>query len=449
MKQELLAKYDVRLPRYTSYPTAPHFGPNVDGRHYGQWLGELPPAMPVSLYLHIAYCAEMCWFCGCHTKITQRYAPVADYLAVILKEIDLVADRLPTRMQASHIHFGGGTPTILSAPDLARLINHLKSRFTLAADAEVAVEIDPRTCTEEYVRTMAEAGVTRASLGVQDFNPVVMEAVNRIQPFELVAEVLGWLRHYGIDEINMDLIYGLPYQTVASVLETIDRTATLNPRRISLFGYAHVPWMKKHQTLIPEEALPGIDERLAQAEACNQRLAEHGFRAVGLDHFAREDDTLSLALAKGTLHRNFQGYTTDAAPALIAFGASGIGSLPQGYVCNDTEIHRWKRTVNEGLLPIKRGIALSAEDRLRREVIERLMCDLVLDVGAVAEAHGRPLEHFDSELASLGGMIDDGLMTLDGRTITLTDDGRPLVRAVAAKFDQYLKAGETRHSKAV
>jgi oxygen-independent coproporphyrinogen-3 oxidase len=207
--------------------------------------------------------------------------------------------------------------------------------------------------------------------------------------------------------------------------------------------------MKKHQTLVPEAALPGIDERLAQAEAANRRLAEHGFIAVGLDHFARADDTLSLALSKGTLHRNFQGYTTDSAPALIAFGASGIGALPQGYVCNDTEIHAWKRTVNDGFLPIKRGIAISDEDRLRREVIERLMCDLVLDVGALAVAHGRPVNHFDRELSGFGEMIADDLMTLEDRTITITDEGRPLVRAVAAKFDQYLKAGEQRHSKAV
>ncbi len=449
MQQELLAKYDVRLPRYTSYPTAPHFGPTVEAGHYAQWLGELPSAMPLSLYLHIAYCAEMCWFCGCHTKITQRYAPIADYLEVILREIDLVADRLPTRMTASHIHFGGGTPTILSAPDLARLLAHLQSRFALTSTAEVAIEIDPRTCTEDYVRTMADAGVTRVSLGVQDFNPVVMEAVNRVQPYELVAQVIGWLRHYGIGEISLDLIYGLPYQTVASVLDTIDQAMTLNPRRISLFGYAHVPWMKKHQTLLPEGALPDIDERLAQAEACNQRLAEHGFVAVGLDHFARADDTLSLALAKGTLHRNFQGYTTDSAPALIAFGASGIGALPQGYVCNDTEIHGWKRAVRAGALPIKRGIALTSEDRLRREAIERIMCDLELDVGALAEAHGRPVDHFDSDLAGLDAMIADGLMTLTGRTIAITLTGRPLVRAVAAVFDQYLKKGEQRHSKAV
>ncbi|SIS78546.1 oxygen-independent coproporphyrinogen III oxidase [Insolitispirillum peregrinum] len=449
MRLDLVNKYDLRLPRYTSYPTAPHFSAAVDGGVYGQWLGGLDTATPLSLYVHIAYCDEMCWFCGCHTKISKRYEPIADYLAVLEKEIDLVASRLPGRMGAKHIHFGGGSPTILSADDFSRLIARLKDRFGVLDGAEIAVELDPRTADEAYVRAMAAAGVNRASVGVQDFNPVVQKAINRIQPYEQVAEVIGWLRTHGISEVNMDLIYGLPYQTTDSVLATIDQTLTLSPRRISLFGYAHVPWMRKHQTLIPESALPGPEERWRQYEAAQERLQAHGYVSVGLDHFAAPDDELALALAEKRMHRNFQGYTTDDAPVLIGMGASGIGSLPQGYVANEGELHAWKRMVEAGELPTKRGIAISDEDRLRREVIERLMCDLEVDVAAIARQHGRSDDHFAAEVDSLSDLEADGVVVRDGFRLTITDDGRALVRAVAARFDQYLKVGERRHSQAV
>lgn len=449
MRQDLVAKYDLRLPRYTSYPTAPHFSPAVDGGTYGAWLAGLPPETPLSLYLHIAYCAEMCWFCGCHTKITKRYDPVADYLNVLLEEVDLVASKMPARMTAKHIHFGGGSPTILSAGDFTRTLDRLRANYDLADDAEIAVELDPRTADEDYVRAMAAAGVNRASVGVQDFNRTVQEAINRIQPFELVEEVIGWLRKHGISEVNMDLIYGLPHQTVASVLETIDQAVTLNPRRISLFGYAHVPWMKKHQTLIGEDTLPDIPERWQQYESAQTRLAEHGYVAVGLDHFARSDDEMAIAMAEGRLHRNFQGYTTDSAPALIGMGASGIGSLPQGYVANEGEVHAWKRKVQAGELPTARGIAINQDDRLRREIIERLMCDLTVDLDAIARAYGVDGSLFAPELASMRDLEGDNVVIRDGYTLRITEDGRPLVRAVAAKFDKYLKTGELRHSKAV
>lgn len=449
MRQDLVAKYDLRLPRYTSYPTAPHFTPAVDAGTYGRWLSELPAELPLSLYLHIAYCEEMCWFCGCHTKITKKYAPVADYLDALLREVDLVAAHLPARMTAQHVHFGGGSPTILSAEDFKRTMDHLRSHFDLADGAEVAVELDPRTADEDYVVAMAEAGVTRASVGVQDFNAKVQEAVNRIQPYDLVERVIGWLRKHGIAEVNMDLMYGLPHQTVASVLETIDQAMELAPRRISLFGYAHVPWMRKHQTLLPTESLPDMAERWAQYEAAHERLERHGYVPVGLDHFARGDDDMAIALKEGRLHRNFQGYTTDAAPALIGLGASGIGSLPQGYVANEGELHAYKRTVRQGGLATKRGIAVTPDDVLRRAIIERLMCDLSVDLDAVAAEHGRSGAEFAFELAALADMVNDGVVVLEGRRIRITDAGRPLVRAVAAKFDRYLKLGEQRHSKAV
>ncbi|MBF0562773.1 MAG: oxygen-independent coproporphyrinogen III oxidase [Alphaproteobacteria bacterium] len=449
MLQQLTTKYDLRLPRYTSYPTAPHFSKAVDSTVYGGWLAGLAPEAEVSLYLHIAYCAELCWFCGCHTKITRRYAPVEDYLAAVLAEVDLVAERLPGRMTARHVHFGGGSPTILHGEDFSRVITHLRERFALAPDAEIAVELDPRTADEAYVAAMAAAGVTRTSIGVQDFNDTVQRAINRIQPLERIEQVVLWLRRHGITEINMDLVYGLPYQTTASVVEMIDLAVGLRPRRISLFGYAHVPWMKKHQRLIPEAVLPNIQERWDQYEQATRRLDAHGYVTVGLDHFAAPDDTLALALREGRLHRNFQGYTTDGAGVLLGFGASGIGALPQGYVANELDITAYKRTIRDGHLATRRGIPVSADDRLRRDIIERLMCDLAVDLAVIAGRHAVDVSIFQPELASLAGLEQDGIIVRDGSRITVTDAGRPLVRAVCAVFDRYLKRGEARHSKAV
>ena len=450
MRPDFAAKYDLRVPRYTSYPTAPHFGPAVDGEAYGRWLSELTPADPLSLYLHIAYCAEMCWFCGCHTKITRQYAPVADYMDALWAEVEMVAKRLPPGMTARHIHFGGGSPTILKPDDFVRTVDLMRRLFKVAADAEVAVELDPRTADEPYVQAMARAGVTRASIGVQDFNAAVQQAINRIQPYEVTERVVRWLRAAGIAEINMDLVYGLPHQTLDGLLETIDQAVGLAPRRISLFGYAHVPWMKKHQRLIPENALPDVPARWAQYEAAIERLtASHGYVAVGLDHFALPDDELAVALADRRLHRNFQGYTTDATAVLLGFGASGIGSLPQGYVGNEGGIHAYKDRIRAGKLATTRGVAINDDDRLRRTAIERLMCDLSVDLDAVAAACGTNAECFDADLPKLAALVADGLVVVDGRRVSVTDEGRPLVRAACAAFDRYLDAGAQRHSKAV
>jgi oxygen-independent coproporphyrinogen-3 oxidase len=449
MNLDLVNKYDLRVPRYTSYPTAPHFGPAVGAETYGEWLRALDPKLPLSLYLHIAYCAEMCWFCGCHTKITQKYAPVADYLEVLFAEISKVASLLPEKMTAKHVHFGGGSPTIMHAEDFIRTIEHLRSRFLIADKAEIAVELDPRTADENYIKAMAKSGVTRASIGVQDFNPKVQQAINRIQPYEVTERVAAWLRGHGISEVNMDLVYGLPHQTAESVVETIDQAVGLAPRRIALFGYAHVPWMKKHQRLIPEESMPDAAERWRQYEWAIARLVKHGYVVIGLDHFAHPDDELAKAFMAKRLHRNFQGYTTDEAPVLLGFGASGIGSLPQGYVANELTIHGYKDMIRAGKLATTRGVAVNSDDLLRRAVIERLMCDMAVDVAAVAGRFGVAPEIFLPDLEKLAPLQGDGIVVRDGYHLTVTEAGRPLVRAVCAVFDQYLKPGEARHSRAV
>ena len=267
MRPDLIEKYDLRVPRYTSYPTAPHFAPTVGADTYARWLGALEVDTPLSLYLHIPYCAEMCWFCGCHTKATHKYAPVGDYLAALWEEMRLVAAALPGRMRVDHVHFGGGSPTLLTAEDFTHTLAELRLLFDVTAEADIAVELDPRTAKQAYIEAMATAGVTRASIGVQDFDERVQRVINRIQPYDVTAQVVTWLRAAGIDAINMDLVYGLPYQTVESVIDMAEKTVEIEPARVALFGYAHVPWMKTHQRLLEKYTRAGADDRFEQAEA--------------------------------------------------------------------------------------------------------------------------------------------------------------------------------------
>ena len=450
MKPEILAKYqDARVPRYTSYPTAPHFVPDFPAETYAAWLADTDPAAPLSLYLHIPFCAEMCWYCGCHTKITRRYEPIAAYARSLWREIDLVAGRLPHGNPVTHVHFGGGTPTALSADDFSRTMEGLRARFRFAADTEVAVEIDPRTADPERIAALGAGGVTRASLGIQTFDEHVQATINRIQPYGLTRDVVEALRRAGVSALNADLLYGLPYQTARSCAETVDQVLTLEPSRLAVFGYAHVPWMKTHQRMIPENALPGPAERVAQFEAISDRLRQNGYVAVGLDHFAREDDPMAVALAERRLKRNFQGYTTDDAPVLLGLGASAIGALPQGYVQNAPDINGYKRSVDAGDLPTRRGRTLTEDDRLRRAVIERVMCDYWVDLAAMALSHGTGLSTFADALPALGVLEADGVITRDGGHVTVVEAYRPLVRSVAACFDRYLDQGARRHSMAV
>ena len=449
MTADLITRYDLKVPRYTSYPTAPHFSDAVDEAAYRGWLGALDPASALSLYFHIPFCASMCWFCGCYTKVVNRYQPVETYLTALLQEIDLVAEQLPARFAARHLHWGGGSPTMLTGEDWRRTVDHLRVRFDLGDDAELAVELDPRTATEAYVAALAAAGVNRVSIGVQDFDPEVQQAINRIQPFEVTRRVVDWLRGYDIGDINMDLMYGLPFQTTQRVVDMVDKALVLRPDRVALFGYAHVPWMKSHQKMIDEQTLPGTAARWEQLDAAAARLVEGGYVRVGLDHFALPEDALSVALREDRLHRNFQGYTTDAAAVLLGFGASAIGSLPEGYVQNVSPIDDYRKTVAAGHIPVARGKAVDDEDRLRAEVIERLMCDLHVDLDAVCARHGVSPDHFGSEKAGLDPLQEDGIVRIEGARISVTAEGRPLVRLVAAAFDSYLHKGEARHSRVV
>lgn len=451
MFQKLLDKYDLQLPRYTSYPTTPHFSKAVEGKTYATWLSTLPKEVSLSLYVHIPYCTEMCWFCGCHTSITKKYKPVSDYLDALLTEINLAVSHLSEGQIVQHVHFGGGSPTILSPEDFLRTMAHLRSSFPIASDAEIAVEVDPRTANETHVAAMAAAGVNRVSIGVQDFNKKVQKSINRINSYNLIQYLVYLLRSYAISAVNMDLIYGLPYQTAASMVETIDAAVTLAPQRLSLFGYAHVPWMKKHQLFIDSTLLPSTAERWQQYETAHARLQSHGYIAVGLDHYAAPSDELVYALREKRLKRNFQGYTSDRATVLVGFGASAIGSMPQGYVINESAVPAYKRLIRAGMFATCRGIILSQCDFLRRAIIERLMCDMAVDLDVIAARFGLDSNStmFIHELNALAELEADGIIVRDGQTISVTPVGRPLVRVVCAVFDRYLQIGTHKHSRAV
>lgn len=446
---DLLRRYDQRVPRYTSYPTAPHFNSGVGEAVYRQWLAELDPGLPLSLYVHVPFCDSLCWFCGCHTKIVRRYAPVATYLELLLREIELVAGALTGRRRVCHLHLGGGTPTILAAADMERLFAVLRGAFDLDSDADIAVEIDPRALTVESVATLGRVGVNRASLGLQDLDPRVQKAVNRVQSLAETQDIATALRRAGVGSLNIDLMYGLPHQTVAGVLATIDAVQVLAPERVCLFGYAHVPWMKRHQRLIDEAALPGPEDRFAQYMAAAERLQQAGYVWIGLDHFALPDDALAAALRERRLHRNFQGYTTDAASTRLGFGPSAIGGLPQGFAQNSTAMPAYRTAVEAGRLPIQRGLALSEEDRLHAAVIEQLMCYLEVDLGVLSRRFGHGPDVFHDAVRSLEEPAADGLVDIDGATVRVTERGRPFVRTICAHFDRHLAPGAKHHAHAV
>ncbi len=450
MRDDLRARYgEERLPRYTSYPTAPQFSAAIGHEAYGQWLASLPAEATASLYLHVPFCRSMCWYCGCHTTITQRDAPIIDYLAVLRREIELVADRLTTPLAVRHVHFGGGTPTIMEPSEFLGLVTLMRRRFMLDASTEIAVEIDPRTLTRAMTAALGAAGVTRASLGVQSFDPVVQRAINRVQSFEQTARATEGLRAAGVRGINFDLIYGLPHQTVESCIETVRQSIELRPERFSVFGYAHVPSFKKHQRKIDEAALPDGEARYAQAEAIAEALMSAGYRRIGLDHYALPDDSMVQAQVDGVLHRNFQGYTTDPSDVLIGFGASAIGRLSQGYAQNEVVLGRYAERIQRGELATAKGYALTDDDRLRADLIERVMCDFRVDVGQICLRHEATPETILQAIPKLRVLQEDGIVHLEGNVLSVNDNARFLVRSVASAFDAYLGASGRTHSRAV
>jgi oxygen-independent coproporphyrinogen III oxidase len=435
-----LARAAARVPRYTSYPTAPHFHAGVTAAVTDGWLADLPSDTPLSLYVHIPFCDTLCWFCGCQTQVVNRYGPVRAYLGALAREMALVAEQLGPGRTLSHVHWGGGSPTLLRSADLWWLAQTIKDLWPLAPGAEFAVEIDPRGLDDLRIATMAEAGVTRASIGLQDVTPKVQRAINRIQSAEETLSAAERLRAAGIRRLNLDLLYGLPHQDDAALEATLDAALAIAPDRIALFGYAHVPHMKKHMALIDTNALPDAATRLAHADHAEARLVAAGYQRIGLDHFARSDDPMAVAARAGTLARNFQGYTVDSAPALIGLGASAISALVQGYAQNRADVRGYLSDLATGQRPVARGVALSADDQARRDVIMALMCGEAAEVPAALLASVQP---------ALAPLLADGLAVLDGLRLSVPPAARRAVRLVAACFDAYLARGTAVHSVAV
>ncbi|MBN1377649.1 MAG: oxygen-independent coproporphyrinogen III oxidase [Gammaproteobacteria bacterium] len=435
-----------RVPRYTSYPPATEFA-GLPPETQQNWLTEINKDLPVSLYIHIPYCDQLCWFCGCFTSITHRYEPVAKYLDLLIQEIEWVHS-ITGNLRVSHLHMGGGSPTTLSAKDFTRLLAFIREKYSFDANAEIAVEIDPRTIDDSKIRAFVASGVTRASLGVQDFSLPVQEAVNRIQPYSLVEIVTNKLRDSGINKINLDLMYGLPLQTIDSVINTAQQALTLAADRLAVFGYAHVPWMRKHQCVLDEFPMADPTQRLQMFNAMKKVFTENGYETIGIDHFARHDDELTKSLHARTLRRNFQGYTSDQAETLIGFGLSSISSLSQGYIQNTLKLQDYKKALQENTAIAHRGIAISQQDKMRRTIISELMCFYNVDLKQVANQYSLDTG-FESELTKLAPFFDAGLVSLDDTVLLITNNGRPYVRTVCAAFDQYLKADSSHFSLAV
>ncbi len=437
-----LALAERNVPRYTSYPSAPHFAAKIGPAEYRAWLDALPQGSRVSLYLHVPFCTELCFYCGCNTRAVRRPEPVDAYAEDLIAELRLIGSLNGARL--AHLHWGGGTPSILGPQWLETVAAQIASQFDLSALKEHAIELDPRRLDRTVVAALKRIGINRASLGMQDASAHVQHAIGRLQPFEQVERAADYLREAGIGNLNLDLMYGLPKQSVGDVARSAELACSLKPQRLALFGYAHVPWFKTHQRLIDSATLPGAAERLEQARVAAEVFAGFGYEAIGLDHFALPEDELFIAAREGRLRRNFQGYTTDDADALIGVGASSIGKLPQGFVQNAPDIAGYSRSIKRGGLATVKGLALSADDVMRAEIIERLMSDLALDLGRFGGA-----ARFAVEMTALEDLATQGLVIVDGARVTVTEAGRPFIRIVAAVFDTYLAAAQKRHSIAV
>ena len=449
LTESLLVHASRNLPRYTSYPTALAFQPAPDDTLTRDWLGTIQPTDAVSVYVHIPFCERLCWYCGCHTSVPNGYDRISDFLGHLTSELDLCSDAMPPHAGAAHVHFGGGSPNSLSRDDFSGLLASISRRFGLRLGAEVAVELDPGHLDRDFARGLGAAGVTRASLGVQTFDPEVQRLVNRIQPFERVETAVADIRRGGVKAVNFDMMYGLPGQTPDNVAASLRTALSLAPDRVALFGYAHVPWMKKHQAMIRQEDLADVAGRWSQAEAAEAVLIDHGYVRIGMDHFAHPEDPMAAQLAKGGLRRNFQGYTDDPASVLIGLGPSAISAFPQGYAQNASRVDQWAAAVGKGRLPVSRQLARTPEDRLRATVIERLMCDLEVDVGAACLDYGCAVAALDDCLIAARALAVDGLCIVVGRMIRVSPELSRLVRVVAACFDQQLAPFAKKHSLAI
>ncbi|MGZ4987201.1 MAG: oxygen-independent coproporphyrinogen III oxidase [Limisphaerales bacterium] len=451
---DLVKKYNVAGPRYTSYPPATQFTDSVKWDALEQEIVKAQdPNRDISLYFHLPFCESLCWFCGCTTVITTKHEQSGDYLAHLEREMDKMRALLNPKRKVIQLHFGGGTPTFQRPNELRRLGEMIHKRFNFADDFEAGVEIDPRRITKDHIVALREIGFNRASLGVQDFNAKVQEAVHRIQPRAQVEQAIDWIREAGFQSLNVDLIYGLPYQTPATFEDTLNQMLELSPDRLAIFSYAHVPWMKPAQKILEKEAaLPAAETKLDILKLVIEKLTANGrYDYIGMDHFAKPTDELAVAQKNKTLQRNFQGYSTKGGADIYAFGMSAISQADGVYWQNEKELPNYYTAVDEGRVPFTRGYIMTDDDRIRRWTIMRLMCDLGLDYAAMSKTLGINFkEYFTKELGCYGDMEADGLVTLHENEMKVTDVGRLMIRNIAMKFDAYLPAeGQRRFSRTI
>src|SRR6056297_1363881 len=449
MKAQLakLGLFDARVPRYTSYPTAPHFGGGVDSTLFARWISRIPRGAEISLYVHVPFCRRLCWFCACRTQGTQTDRPVAAYVDTLKSERRMLAQHLPHGVRLSRLHWGGGTPTLLQPAMIEDLAQAIKQIAPFTGHTEFSVEIDPNEIDAPRLDALAAAGMNRASVGVQDFNEDIQRSIGRLQGYDVTRWAVDEIRARGVASLNADILYGLPHQSKARITESVQKLLSLNPDRVALYGYAHVPWMAKRQQMLPSDALPTPEERLELYETARRLFLWDNYTEIGIDHFATQDDGLTIALKAGRLRRNFQGYTDDTADVLIGVGASSISKFPQGFAQHAPAPGAHTAAIREGRFSTARGHAFSDEDRLRSRMIEQLMCEFRIDAAEMSDSFGVSPQRVRKMLEA-GAAPFKGLVKVDDNGLFVPPEARPLTRMIARSFDAYelSKAG---HSSAI
>ncbi|WP_375173803.1 oxygen-independent coproporphyrinogen III oxidase [Pseudooceanicola sp.] len=442
-----LGLFDVKVPRYTSYPTAPHFDASVGAGQFETWVGAVPEDSEISLYIHVPFCRRLCWFCACRTQGTQSDAPVAAYLEVLKAELALLRRTLPQGVRLARLHWGGGTPTLLSPAMMQDLLGAIADLAPFAKGYEFSVEIDPNEIDEARLAVLARAGMNRASIGVQDFDPDIQACIGREQGYEVTRDAVQALRAAGVYSLNADILYGLPHQTRLKITDSVQKLLSLSPDRVALYGYAHVPWMARRQSMLPSDALPTPAERLDLFETARQLFVWDGYQEIGIDHFALPGDGLARAQTAGRLRRNFQGYTDDPSDVLIGVGASSISRFPQGYTQNAPATSAYIGAIRDGRFSALRGHAFTGEDRLRARIIEALLCDFFVSTKELVAEFGLTSDGARALFEGANAAFDH-LLSVTPAGLQIPPAARPLTRMIARYFDRYDSA-DARHSSAI
>ncbi len=439
---DVLKKFNQPGPRYTSYPTAPLFSPEFTAEDFRNEIIDTNSDSnnsDLSLYFHFPFCESLCYFCGCNMMVSRDRRLIREYNEYLKKDIDLITPFISKNRKVSQMHFGGGTPSYLFPEEIRDIGNFIKSRFNFSEDTEASVEIDPRGLTFEHMQAFSEIGFNRTSLGVQDFNLRVQEAINRVQSEEITRQTVTWARELGFKSVNLDLIYGLPFQTLNSFAETVEKIIDISPNRIAVFNYAHVPWLKKHQNVIPSEALPSPDERLNIFKMTIEKLMSAGYEYIGLDHFAKPDDELAIAQKNNTLYRNFQGYSTKAGCDVYAFGLSAISQFQNIYAQNLKNLKDYYKRIESREAATNVGYRMTFDDHIRKETIMQLMCHLEIDKRDIEAKFGIDFEdYFAEDTKKLDVFLRDGLLENNAHKIKIVGSGILIIRNVAMCFDAYL-----------